>query len=389
MPSTIVLGNLSADAHAAEELELPFLDGVAAGPAITEALDLAAAQRRGVAVLGPKGIGKSDALVAAIEAWDEAEDAKQELDASYRRRRILLVRAPRSPSAPGGASRSTKANARLLSYRAVLLTILGALLGVEPDDRVRSRRKTDQELLTDVVEAARVQDVAVLAIEEAERLAPDGFTALRDVMADAEATAPGRRVASGASGERALRAGGVGVVLVGTPDVRPTLEASGEAGERWAAVVTITGLRPADVPDVLLCFFPTFATAERAMDARGGRGAWRAKVIELVAAQQPWVSLRHLENVARSYFRLVVRNTPPEYPIPTRETAPFHPEILEFVARAATWHRPTYADGMHPRAALDDALGEQGQPRIRIERRAGVAGPVTAPASLGESRAAG
>ncbi len=351
MPRLLKIGALSPESRAAEDLALPFLEGVDVGAAITNALDFVAATRRAAAVLAPKGSGKSDLGAVAVAEFDEAEAAKQAADATYAVRRVEVVRAPRT-SAGAGGGKAAKGAVRLLDARGVLLAVLGALLGDDtPSDRAYGRRMNDKELSKEAVDTARAQHVAVIMIEEAEQLGPAGFTALRDFMADAEAAAPGRLVVDPRTGARTRRSGGVGVLLLGTPNVRATLEASDEAGERWATVETVPGLAAADLADVLLRYFPAFAAAERAYDAGRGRGAWRAEVVALVAQGRPTVSLRQLDTLARDYFRTVVRNLPPEAAAPTRETVPFDPGMFLYVADRTNWHRPGAGDGSTPRPA--------------------------------------
>lgn len=357
MPRQLTLGNLSPDVRAAEELELPFLDGPDAVSVLTDALDLCAVHRRGMGVDGPKGSGKSEGRADAVRAFEEAEAEKLAADASYEPRRILCMTAPRATvagSAAGGdggltaAGRVRSATAgRLPSYRGVLLALLAALYGAPPNDRVRGRRKTDHELIADAVETAAALNVAVVVVDDAERLGPDGFTAFRDFMADA-AEADGRRQALGRVGGlgdsvRGLRAAGVGVLLIGTPEIKSRLERTDEAGQRWAGCVSVSALAPGDLPAVYRAAFPAFAAGERAYDAARGPGAWRRYVVETVAAGRTVVSLRLAAFHAREYYRLLVRNLPPETAAPAREAVPFDADLFTLTARRANWHVPASA----------------------------------------------
>lgn len=366
MPRLLRIGALAPETRAAEDLALPFLDGIEVGPAITTALDFAAATRRAAAVLAPKGSGKSDQAKVAVAEFDEAEAQKQAADATYAVRRVVVVRAPRT-SAGARAGKAAKSAAQLLDARGVLLAVLGALRGEDtPSDRAYGRRMNDKELSKEAVETARATDVAVVVIEESERFGPAGFTALRDFMADAEAADPNRLTVDPRTGARTVRSGGVGLLFLGTPNVRTMLEASDEAGERWAAVETLAGLPAAHLADVLLGWFPAFAAADRAYDAGHGRGAWRAEVVALVAKGRPTVSLRQLDTLARDYFRAFLRDLPPEAAAPTRETVPFDPGVFLYAADRTNWNRPDDGNGSTARPASDVASGPT--PRVAATR---------------------
>lgn len=341
MPRYILIGGLRPEVQAAETLELPYLDGLETGAVLRDVLDAVAATRRGGGVFGPKGSGKSAELAVQVEHFHEAEAAREDADAAYRPRRVVVLQAPRGQDGPAGSARGRagRGAAPLVGYRAVLLAMLREIIGAEPSDRVRARRKENHELLRDAAEETRGANVAVVAVEEAERLAPDGLTALRDFMAEAEARDPGRQ-ARGPGDARAFRAGGVGVLLVGTPDVRSWVEGTPDAGERWSHCESVAGLPAASVPDVFRHFFPAFADAERLADAGVGEGAWRAGIIAIVAAGRPTVSLRMIENHARNYFRLLVNDAPPEAPALTRETAPYDADVFALAAERANWHLP-------------------------------------------------
>jgi hypothetical protein len=304
---TFRLGGLADEQHVAEELELPLIKNLGAVTACKKALDRAATTRRAVTVLGPKGMGKTIGLRLACDFFASLERAMQERDSSYRLRRVLRLRA-----------------ARGASYREMAVH-LAKQLNPAFSDRVRGRKKEQNEIRTEILGLCLKQQYAVIAIDEGEVYSDESLLLLRDLMADSEDEDPARFRSPDTTA-----AAGVGIVIVGTDDkFLDRLSVTGEAGERWSLVIRVATLKPAAVRNVYAAWFPGFAE----YIATVGEPTWEAYLSSLIARGGD-VSFRQLENHARAYVHYLARTS--EGCTNPREL-PFNRHLFELAAEESAW----------------------------------------------------
>lgn len=270
-------------APSASEFTIPILDATDAVQWMSDALDQALTERKGVAVVGYKGTGKSIALADAIAGFEAQEPANAEKEQRAERR----VRKLQSPSAT--------------DKREVLVAIHQAIFGMEPELRARGGRTRGYDvLLPELVELLLSQDIAVLVFEEAENLKEEGVEVARDLVSMAEAKGEDRRFT-----EQGIRAFGVGVLFVGTPKLIPPLRASAEVGQRWVRIQEIGDLNPERAAAVYRAYLPAFERRARELGARQWRDFVRIRV-----AKGGAMPIRHIENHTRSYVRSMLAEFP-------------------------------------------------------------------------------
>lgn len=302
MKRDISIGALDSTTFFAEELKLPVLAEIEAITWISDALDQAATERKGVAVVGQKGAGKTVALKRAIDDFDAAERLAQRTDARHERRRVVLIHSPRSKT-----------------RRDILAVIWKAVLGMELRPLVRGRTKPDDIILEELVEHMLQQRVAVLVFDEAEYLSDEGLRVIRDLMSLAEATSKERYA------EGDYRPAGVGALLVGTPKLTPRLSASEEAGHRWTRVQEVDGLEAEQAAEVYLRFLPKFS---QHVD-RIGSAAWVDYVRLEVGRGRP-IPVRFIENHVRNYVRRMHAADPTFAAI---NAIPFEHELFDYTLK--------------------------------------------------------
>lgn len=298
MTKQIRIGNISQRTRLLEELELPTTDDLEAVTAVEEAIDRAASERKGTAVLGPKGIGKSVAVRKAKQSFQETERQLQQQDATYERRRLLNLQAPKAEK-----------------YRDVVSTIWKALMGMKMRLKRGRFSKSHDELVDELVEKLLSSNVAVIVLDEAERLSDDGLEALRDVISVAESTAKERQPVDSS------QPAGVGVTVVGTPDLGPRLSTSKEMGHRWVHVEDLQLLGATQAAALyrqsLSCF------DEQAQEQ--GEVYWREYVDHRVLDGQR-VPARFIEHHVRLYVRWCVSSNSG---IETKNDVPYDRELFE------------------------------------------------------------
>lgn len=292
---TLRFGGLPSRATLAETLALPVLPDLPALVYAKDALDQAVTERKGVALIGQKGAGKTMAVDAAVAEFDHVEDQRIARDRSQPRRTLLRLMSPRS----------TK---RVQVIEAVHRALTGGPL----ETKERGRRIVEDELLENLVTALLAADVAALIVDEAEHLSDPGLSVIRDIISQAESRSKQRYAGD------TYRAAGVGALLVGTPDLKHRLQASDEAGRRWLRMQDIKLLSTAQAAGVYRRFLPCL---DREADARG-EGAWKAFVGSLCPHRVP---IAHLENHVRHYVRRMANHDPA---IERIEDVPFVEEIF-------------------------------------------------------------
>lgn len=288
--------------HYVEDLELPILPATDIRVRMGDALDHVAVTRKGAFVMGPKGIGKSFALEQAVSAFHRGEALKEAKNAGYARRSILLL--------PTLSDRS---------YRDALLLLCGKVIGITFRQRANGAPKKDDALLEELLRACIDQRIVAFAFSEGERMTKDALRLMRDLMADGEFFDRGRLTA-----HNTVRAGGVGVLVVGTAALRPLIYSSGEAGHRWTLMIELELLPAAAAPDIYRQWFPGFDVHV----VRIGEERWRSLIGQYVSHGRP-VSLGMLQEHARLYFRRANRKErelgrPPL----TREAIPFSQSLF-------------------------------------------------------------
>lgn len=308
MRKQVTIGGLEKGAFFAAQLELPILSTVEAVDWIVDALDHAATERKGVAVVGAKGAGKTVALQHAIEDFEEAERLAAAEDASYERRRLVKVLSPQSRS----------------RYE-ILATIWEAALGMEPR-RVRGQRKSEDQLFKELVELLLEQRVTVLVFDEAENLSDEALRVIRDIISATESLSRQRFTG------RTYKPAGVGALLLGTPSLKNRLVRSEEAGRRWVRIHELDLLDPAQVATTYLEFFPAW----REHVAEIGEDAW-VDFIRLNVCRGRAIPVGRVENHARGYAR---RFAAENSDITDRSEVKFDAELFEYTLKELAEYRP-------------------------------------------------
>jgi type II secretory pathway predicted ATPase ExeA len=295
MGEFIEVGGFDDEAqHRAESLRLPALPELSVTARVRDAFDTAAATRRGVVIIGPKGAGKTAAVTQILREFTDLEHSKWLSDRKYVRQRVLRVRGLRAKT-----------------YREGIIALFKALTGSAVNTRARGRSKTDDELLDEFVFTLMQHRTAVLIVDEAEYVSATMFELLRDIMSEAADRDP----RAGDAFAEGYAAAGVGILLSGTPLVSIRVARHAELRERWARTIEVNYVPASEVPNVFVFWFPAFAVHVKA----AGKEAWEAFIDTKVTGGKP-ISLRLLDTHARFYFRRVTRRTEATY---DREHVPF------------------------------------------------------------------
>jgi AAA domain len=291
----------------AQNLRLPLLDYVGGIARMRDALDRALTVRKGIPVIGEKGVGKTVAVDCAVQAFQHREIEARRRDHKYQMRRVIVVPTLRSKR-----------------YREALLMIGLAVTGTLAPERAHGRRRSDDDLRHDLLDRCRMQRVVALIICEGEYLSKESRSLLRDLMGNSEDGDPSRLT------EEGLGATGLGMLVVGTPAALQELRATEEFGQRWLPSVGIPGVEAKVAARVYRDWFPGIDAHAR----REGDAVWTA----YIAKQMPRkpVALRKLDTHVRLYFRRMIRKARAEsLPIPTRATVEFHDGLFLLTLREA------------------------------------------------------
>jgi hypothetical protein len=325
MPVSITLGKYNTEfVTAAEDLELPVLDDVAAMKEVTDqmkrALEKALERKTGVVVHGPKGVGKTIALARAISAHKESE---QELVAKnpseYRERRLLEVH---------GLSSKTGRD---------LVMALLKIVSPGVRDRNLGMRKTDDDLRAELVAALMNKKYRVLVFDEAEYLSERAVDQLRQIMSDAASRESGR-VKKTKDGEKIITAG-VGVLLVGTKEVLEVVSRNADAGHRWADDIALQPLAPDMVGDCYRQYFPAF----RSHIDQIGLTAWRDFCANHVAVGRR-ITADQVDQHARNYYSAYLSSELADaLPSAALEHVPFNRELFLYSLQDGELSKPTSA----------------------------------------------
>jgi hypothetical protein len=243
--------------HRAENLRLPAIANLTVTARVQDALDTAIVARKGVAVIGPKGAGKTAALMQALAHFREIERQKRAADHTYSPRGVVRLRGLRAKA-----------------YRDCIIAMYKAVTGTTLNTATRGRRKQDDELLDDLVFTLTTRDIVALVLDEVEFVTDAMFSVLRDLMSEAADRDPTSHDAT----TKGYGAAGIGVLVVGTPSIAPRLAKLTEIRERWARTVEVDYAPCEDVPGILVHWFPAFSSHVERVGAR----AWAESVKKLV-----------------------------------------------------------------------------------------------------------
>lgn len=290
--------------HGAEQLELPILRHLGALTVCRKAIDMCAASRVGVAVVGPKGSGKSAGAALGSQWFAGMERAKFERDDTYSVRRILPVWA---------LSSKTDRDLALFIARKLTRTY---------SPRAGGRQKSIPEIRADILEMCRKRQYAVILIDEADTYSDAALEFLRDLLADSQDNGSGRVRASGTI------ASGIGLLLVGDDTLRERLGSTREAGHRWRQVLEVQALETSQLTPLYAAWFPGFQPHVEAV----GAAAWQNYLASVLCRGEP-LSLRKAENQARVYAHYYFRADPAL----KRETIPFDRSRFEVSAEECAW----------------------------------------------------
>lgn len=221
---------------------IPRLPGLPSIGILQDALAQAVEHRHGVVVLGPMGTGKSEGAHAACEQWLEDERRLVMGSTLHQRRRVVYHH--------GLTARSKRELFADLLQR--------AMPGVKVSLYQRGQRKADDALREELYQVYRAQNVVALIVDDAQTLSDSALHGLRDLMATRE-TDPYRTVI--VDDRAATPAVGVGVVLVGTPDLESRVLATGETHGhgRWQFRHEVPLLSAAHLGPIYRAVFPCIA----------------------------------------------------------------------------------------------------------------------------------
>ena len=263
------------------------------------------------AIVGEKGVGKTDAVEIAVREFHTGERRQKLENDLYEEQRVVVVRTVRANDARGFFHACYK-----------------AAFGVAMVDRARGRKRTTDELRDELIERARKQRIVAFVVDEAETLTPPVLEAIRDLVS-AAAASDASRLLIDASDSRA-RVRGIGVMLVGTPMLEETLRRHEEAGVRIGRIQRVTGIEPEEVPLVLAQLLPAFEEAATREPDR-----W----IAIVARCVPMVGtvpIGRLVRLARAYVvRMVAFASLEQTPLPSIEEIGFDELVFAHVADEA------------------------------------------------------
>lgn len=286
----------------AEDFAVPVLEVTQAWTWASDLLSHALVERKGVAVLAPKGAGKTVAMTVAVEAFtmNEAEEAERE---QRKERRIELLGSPKAED------RGEFVGA-----------IWHKLFGVAPVRRVRRRAEQKEDsLLEQLIDTLIAHNVAVLVFDEAEHLSQEGLEVIRDIISRAEAKGKEHRITNAG-----IRAYGVGVVLLGTEEMRPAMAGSNELGQRWVRVQDAGLLSCAEAAAVYAEYLDCFRRRREEI----GNKAWEDFIRRRVALGGQ-MAIRRIENHVRSYVRrMVLEGRAAGVPYATFEAIPYDDEMF-------------------------------------------------------------
>jgi hypothetical protein len=234
------------------------------------------------------------------EALDDAERAIEEQDDKYQRRRAVLVQSPRSKKKED-----------------VVAAVWKEAIGMGMRQYARGRKKSYEQLRDELVEKLLDLHIAVVVFDEAEHLSQTGLDVLRDIISTAETRSQDR--ISGSS----YRAAGVGMVLIGTHQLKQRLLRSEEAGHRWVSIREVEDLTPTEAATVYRHFLPAFDEQANEM----GKDDWNNYIRRKIVKGRK-VPVRQVENHVRAYVRRTVAEADGDFD--SKDDIPWDEELFEW-----------------------------------------------------------
>jgi len=301
----------------ASSLDLPILPDVGAEARLRWLLGYVTANRNGAVAIGPKGAGKSLGLQLVLDEWNAVEQRKHQLDSAYTPRYVVPV---------GLLQGRTE--------REVLTDLLAAVLGAPPNLRVRGSRKTDQQLLEDLLTHLFEQNAVAFCVEEGEFVKDAGLKVLRDIMSEASRldmrTTPAPATPSTSEEHpRMTSARGIGVLVVGTSKLEDKIRKSDEAGQRWVLIEKVGAVPCERVSSVYERWFPGFAPHIAQVSRKG----WERYLHDRFTLGRS-IPVRKLVEHVRLYARFIAKTMPT---VTSREAIPFHAPLFETAWDSTAW----------------------------------------------------
>lgn len=273
-PRYIAVGGLDPETRFLEELRLPYDTRLPAVQYFRDALQKAIAERKGEILIGEKGTGRTMARQYVIKEFEAGEKEKHAADAAYRLKLVRAIECPRSRDELD-----------------VLDQIWKAVNGMPMPRRNGKHARSYEDLRDQLLESILSLNVVALVVDEAEFLSEEGLGVLRDLVSMAESRASGR------NSEVGYCAAGLGVVLLGTPELSARLAAHAELSHRWTRILQVPPVPNADLHDLYLSFLPSAADW-----AVADMPSWKVLI-----SQRLWrgadVPVRLVENHVREYIR--------------------------------------------------------------------------------------
>lgn len=279
---TIAIGGLDLTSLALRECAaLPVLtEGVPVQDWMADCLQQAVAERRGVILVAPHGAGKSLSITRDLARFHAAEESlRATQDAAYVPRRVVAL-----------------STLRLRDARELYVTMYRAAFDTLPTDRVYRRAKTADELRDDLICRCTEENVVAFVVDEAQTLGLPILEALRDLMAVAESMNTERWLPG--DGEERATPAGIGVLLVGTMELKAQFPRMHEYGRRWIRTEEVGLVAATTAPAALTKLLPAFAEGARTMGAE----AW-VTLVQQVVTHGTDVPVSRLHDVARGYLR--------------------------------------------------------------------------------------
>lgn len=279
MSRHLQIGGIDESTYLVNEIELPVIEDLRVRQWMDDALTQAVAERKGVALIADKGVGKTVAIKKAVSAFEDAERIIEEKDAKHQRRRVKVAQSLRSTS-------------RIDVIAATYMVVNG----IEMVRKRRGRNRQEHDMLLELVSDLHSQNVTALVFDEAENLSDEGFEVIRDLMSIAESESKERYTKTGES----FRSAGVGVVLVGTRDLLARLAGSEEAGQRWVRFQPVQGLDLDEVSEIYCQYLPAFASR-----AKKAKKQWM-ELLKTEVMPGGRIPIRRIENHVRAYIRRMI-----------------------------------------------------------------------------------
>jgi hypothetical protein len=293
----VVYGD-SDDEDRAGRYPLPLLTDVHTGSVIRKAIVLAVASDRAIAVIGPKGSGKTMAIREG-EGWFESKErGKRRADHKYRPVRVLRLLAGRG-----------------MDYRQ---SALEAMRQLDPkfNARIHGKKKTDREICLEFAHHLVKHNYGLILIDEAEVMSDATLDWIRDIMSLIEEI----RSESGAGDARAR---GIAMVVAGDETFEQRWRSHREAGQRWSQVEYVQPLSVKEAARVLASWLPsTLSWSEQV-----GVDAWENYLLSTVAIGRS-INFRRLSTATMNYLALLERSNAPASDL---SKLPFNRQIWDHV----------------------------------------------------------